>query len=117
MQKMLLKIFIIISISLLTFSTLNVNAHPGNTDADGCHTCRTNCEKWGLEYGEYHCHNSKSSYSSNSYSSSNYSPNNYSSTNQTSVSKNDSSNDNIDSIFILGLVAVAFYTGFKMNGK
>lgn len=34
-------------------------AHPGNTDSYGCHTCRTNCESWGLSYGEYHCHNSK----------------------------------------------------------
>jgi len=33
-----------------------VFAHPGRTDAKGCHTCRTNCESWGLEYGEYHCH-------------------------------------------------------------
>lgn len=34
-------------------------AHPGNTDASGCHTCRTNCPDWGLSYGEYHCHNSR----------------------------------------------------------
>ncbi len=33
------------------------SAHPGRTDANGGHTCRTNCEKWGLEYGEYHYHN------------------------------------------------------------
>lgn len=32
-------------------------AHPGRTDARGCHTCRTNCAKWGLRTGEYHCHN------------------------------------------------------------
>jgi len=34
-------------------------AHPGNTDASGCHTCRTNCSNWGLSTGEYHCHRSK----------------------------------------------------------
>lgn len=34
-------------------------AHPGNTDASGCHTCRTNCSSWGLYSGEYHCHNAK----------------------------------------------------------
>lgn len=35
-------------------------AHPGRTDAQGCHTCYTNCtEEWGLEYGEYHCHAEK----------------------------------------------------------
>ncbi|QLC85419.1 YHYH domain-containing protein [Priestia megaterium] len=31
-------------------------AHPGRTDEDGGHTCYTNCEEWGLEYGEYHYH-------------------------------------------------------------
>lgn len=35
-------------------------AHPGGTDAYGCHTCRTNCPSWGLSTGEYHCHNAKS---------------------------------------------------------
>ena len=34
-------------------------AHPGRTDAYGCHTCRTNCSNWGLSTGEYHCHNAK----------------------------------------------------------
>src|ERR687896_1511063 len=31
-------------------------AHPGNTAADGCHYCRTNCDKWGVPWGERHCH-------------------------------------------------------------
>lgn len=31
-------------------------AHPGGTDARGCHTCRTNCPSYGLSTGEYHCH-------------------------------------------------------------
>ena len=43
-----------------------VFAHPGRTDASGCHTCRTNCAKWGLSNGEYHCHNGNSSSSSSS---------------------------------------------------
>ena len=38
----------------------NVFAHPGRTDANGCHVCKTNCEKYGLSYGEYHCHNGSS---------------------------------------------------------
>lgn len=38
-----------------------VYAHPGRTDANGCHTCKTNCEKWGYEYGTTHCHNSSTS--------------------------------------------------------
>ncbi|MBW7651353.1 thermonuclease family protein [Anoxybacillus sp. ST4] len=37
--------------------TYPVYAHPGKTDANGGHTCRTNCEKWGLKTGEYHYHN------------------------------------------------------------
>ncbi|MEI7026517.1 YHYH domain-containing protein [Paenibacillus sp. y28] len=46
------------------------DAHPGRTDAKGGHTCRTNCEKWGLEYGEYHYHNGGGSSSDSSSSSS-----------------------------------------------
>lgn len=42
-------------LSVLLFSSTSY-AHPGRTDANGGHTCRTNCEKWGLEYGEYHDH-------------------------------------------------------------
>ncbi|RFB14713.1 YHYH domain-containing protein [Bacillus sp. HNG] len=30
--------------------------HPGNTDSNGGHTCKTNCAEWGLYYGEYHYH-------------------------------------------------------------
>ncbi|MDP3726184.1 MAG: YHYH domain-containing protein [bacterium] len=32
-------------------------AHPGRTDKKGGHTCKTNCSKWGLKYGQYHYHN------------------------------------------------------------
>ena len=35
-------------------------SHPGNTDADGCHYCRTNCAKWGEVEGARHCHGQKS---------------------------------------------------------
>lgn len=35
----------------------SVYAHPGRTDSSGGHTCKTNCEGWGLNYGEYHYHN------------------------------------------------------------
>lgn len=38
-------------------SPVSSDAHPGRTDSNGGHTCHTNCEKWGLEYGEYHYHN------------------------------------------------------------
>ncbi len=46
-------------ITLIFISINNTFAHPGRTDKYGCHTCRTNCPKWGLRYGEYHCHNKK----------------------------------------------------------
>ncbi|REK76058.1 YHYH domain-containing protein [Paenibacillus paeoniae] len=42
---------------LFVLSSSLASAHPGRTDSSGGHTCRTNCEKWGLEYGEYHYHN------------------------------------------------------------
>ena len=47
--------FILIIIACLLFP-LNVFAHPGGLDSKGCHYCRTNCAKWGLEQKEYHCH-------------------------------------------------------------
>src|SRR5215213_3080759 len=33
-------------------------AHPGNTASDGCHYCRTNCDRWGVPWNQRHCHNS-----------------------------------------------------------
>lgn len=48
----------VLAISLFIVA-LPAYAHPGNTDKYGCHTCRTNCPKWGLATGEYHCHASK----------------------------------------------------------
>jgi hypothetical protein len=33
-----------------------VFAHPGRTAADGCHYCRTNCDKWGVAWNQRHCH-------------------------------------------------------------
>lgn len=43
------------------------DAHPGRTDGNGGHTCKTNCtEKWGLSYGEYHYHNGGKSSTSSS---------------------------------------------------
>ncbi|MFN0224250.1 YHYH domain-containing protein [Paenibacillus sp. KR2-11] len=59
---------LIIAILSLTFSSAAA-AHPGRTDSSGGHTCRTNCEKWGYEYGEYHYHNGGGSSSTGSSSS------------------------------------------------
>jgi hypothetical protein len=47
---------------LLFFFTVGITeAHPGRTDANGGHTCRTNCDKWGYGYGEYHYHGRRGS--------------------------------------------------------
>jgi hypothetical protein len=35
-------------------------AHPGGRAEDGCHFCRSNCEKWNLEKDERHCHDDDS---------------------------------------------------------
>ncbi len=48
---------LILAVSLTLLSINFALAHPGRTDSSGCHTCKTNCEEWGLSYGEYHCHN------------------------------------------------------------
>lgn len=50
---------IIIFFFFISFGPTVVFAHPGRTDAYGCHTCRTNCPNWGLSYEEYHGHRSK----------------------------------------------------------
>lgn len=43
--------------SLLFLTSESAQAHPGRTDDSGGHTCRTNCDRWGVGYGEYHYHN------------------------------------------------------------
>ena len=48
-------ILILVSMVLIFHSSFAL-AHPGGTDSYGCHHCWTNCENWGLKYGEYHCH-------------------------------------------------------------
>lgn len=82
----------LIMIIIVILSPLYVEAHPGRTDSNGCHTCRTNCAKWGLSYGQYHCHGKKNSSTSTSTSSSN--------TNKTPTTKVLDSNKNIKSISI-----------------
>lgn len=59
MKKKLVRILtkFIVFIVIFNMSTISIIAHPGNTDSNGGHTCRTNCSSWGLQYGEYHYHN------------------------------------------------------------
>lgn len=84
------KIKRLIMIMIVILSPLYVEAHPGRTDSNGCHTCKKNCAKWGLSYGQYHCHGKTNS--STSTSSSN--------TNKTTTTKVLDSNKNIKSISI-----------------
>ena len=81
------KIKELIMIMIVVLSPLYVEAHPGRTDSNGCHTCRTNCAKWGLRYGQYHCHGRKNKSTS-------------SNTNKTTTTKVLDSNKNIKSISI-----------------
>lgn len=53
------------SFLLILVPTLT-SAHPGRTDSNGGHYCRTNCAKWGLKDGEYHYHNGGSNSGSKS---------------------------------------------------
>ena len=82
------KIKRLIMIMIVALSPLYVEAHPGRTDSNGCHTCRTNCAKWGLRYGQYHCHGKTNSSTSSS------------NTNKTTTTKVLDSNKNIKSISI-----------------
>tara|TARA_Y100001958_G_C21160683_1_gene494624 strand:+ start:115 stop:1212 length:1098 start_codon:yes stop_codon:yes gene_type:complete len=52
-MKLLFLFTFIFTVFLVTESS---QAHSGRTDGSGGHTCRTNCEQYGLRYGEYHYH-------------------------------------------------------------
>lgn len=56
MRKHLIPLILVLTLiaAILPASAI---AHPGKTDANGGHTCRTNCGQWGLKDGEYHYHN------------------------------------------------------------
>lgn len=47
---------LIVLVLLFIFMQGRAFAHPGNTAADGCHYCRTNCDKWGVPWNQRHCH-------------------------------------------------------------
>lgn len=51
------QILIIVFALVTTYPFSKSLAHPGNTAADGCHYCKTNCDKWGVAWNERHCHN------------------------------------------------------------
>ena len=77
-------------LTILIFSSSVVFAHPGRTDSSGCHTCRTNCAKYGLSNGEYHCHDGSSSSSSSKKTTSSSSSNSSSTSKKTTTVKKSS---------------------------
>ncbi|WP_286141500.1 YHYH domain-containing protein [Bacillus sp. AFS001701] len=60
MYRLLILLFFILIIPNVVY------ASPGGLDANGGHHCWTNCEKYGLKYGEYHYHNGNSNSNNNS---------------------------------------------------
>ena len=58
MKKFLLGLFF--NLVIIFNLSLPVFAHPGNTASDGCHYCRTNCDKWGVPWNQRHCHGQSS---------------------------------------------------------
>lgn len=55
MRQKYILIFLFTFGLILTFPKV-LFAHPGATASDGCHYCRTNCDKWGVSWNERHCH-------------------------------------------------------------
>ncbi len=47
---------------VILFIPSPIFAHPGNTASDGCHYCRTNCDRWGVPWYERHCHGGYTEY-------------------------------------------------------
>ncbi len=56
MKYKLLICFLLASLVIFPLAPIPAHAHPGRTDSSGGHTCRTNCDSWGLGQGEYHSH-------------------------------------------------------------
>lgn len=54
-SRRLLFAFLVCFLFLNLFTT-PLFSHPGKLAADGCHYCRTHCDKWGEAQGERHCH-------------------------------------------------------------
>ncbi|MFB6263440.1 MAG: thermonuclease family protein [Bradymonadaceae bacterium] len=49
----------LVAIAICGLFAGRVGAHPGGTDEEGCHVCRTDCEQWDEEAGARHCHGSE----------------------------------------------------------
>jgi len=59
MYKKIFNIIVLLITFLLVISNFitSVHAHPGSyIEGTKCHVCRKNCEDWGYNYNEQHCH-------------------------------------------------------------
>ena len=56
-----MKRYVFLVVLTLALTVSPAFAHPGKRAADGCHSCRTNCAKWGEVEGERHCHGARES--------------------------------------------------------
>ena len=45
-----------VTTAVVSLCATPASAHPGARDKNGCHVCKTNCEKWGVHQGIRHCH-------------------------------------------------------------
>lgn len=55
--RLLIAAFVLVGAVWTIVPPSSAEAHPGGTDSRGCHTCRTNCARWGIPTGFYHTHN------------------------------------------------------------
>lgn len=46
--------FIVIALVIISNFLNPLMAHPGNTDSNGMHYCRTNCDDWGVPWNQMH---------------------------------------------------------------
>lgn len=53
-KKVIIVILVFLLLTLVFIAP--VSAHPGRTASDGCHYCRTNCDRWGVPWNARHCH-------------------------------------------------------------
>ena len=49
-------VWILLAGALLAATSITAESHPGNTEIDSCHVCRTNCAKWGVAENKRHYH-------------------------------------------------------------
>lgn len=53
-----MRIFLIVALTVVVVGLLfgHTSASPGGLDGRGGHHCWTNCSRYGLYTGQYHCH-------------------------------------------------------------